>query len=217
MGKQWARQQAKKNEIATAIEGTTAWIQAHQQATVWIVVGCVAAILIGGAFYNKFSDEREETWSRYWIAQSYAYNQQSANALAQIKKLAEENPAAIASSYGVLLGGDVLFEQGRFEEAAQAYKKVMTQPNHESVRPIAMANLSLTKEAAGDCKGGNANSQEFLDAYADHFLAPQVHASFARCLGALGQAEQARATYERMAFLYPDTYWANWAKDRLKG
>ncbi len=217
MGKQWARQEAKKNEIATAIENTADWIKTHPQATVWIAVGLVAAVLIGGAFYNKVYGEREETWSRYWIAQSYAYNQQTPNALAQVKKLAEENPNATASSYGMLLAGDVLFEQGRFNEATAAYEKVMSQPNHESVRPIAMANLSLTKEAAGDCKGGNSNSQEFLDAYADHFLAPQVHASFARCLGALGQTEQARATYERMAFLYPDTYWANWAKDRLKG
>lgn len=217
MGKQWARQQAKQNEIATAIERTTDWVSTHQQASVWIVIGSVAAILIGVAFYNKLVGEREETWSRYWIAQSYAYSQQGPNALAQVKKLAEEYPTATASSYGLLLAGDVLFEQNRYGEAAQAYEKVMNQPNHESVRPIAMANMSLTKEAAGDCQGGNANSQEFLDAYADHFLAPQVHASYARCLGALGRPKQARAAYERMAFLYPDTYWANWAKARLKG
>ena len=33
----------------------------------------------------------------------------------------------------------------------------------------------------------------------------------------VGKTDQAKATFERMAFLYPDTYWANWAKARLKG
>ena len=69
----------------------------------------------------------------------------------------------------------------------------------------------------GDFKAAAESDQKFLDSYQDHFLAPQVHASLARCLAALGDAAKAKAAYERIVFLYPETYWAQWAREKLKG
>jgi TolA-binding protein len=44
-----------------------------------------------------------------------------------------------------------------------------------------------------------------------------VHASLARCLSALGQADKAKNAFERISFLYPDSAWAQWAKSKTKG
>ena len=59
-------------------------------------------------------------------------------------------------------------------------------------------------------------AQRFLDAYGDHFLAPQVHSCLARSLESAGQAAQAKAAFQKIALQYADTSWAAWAQARLK-
>lgn len=216
MAKAWARKEAKTNEIAAVIEKGVLWVKFHPQTALWSAITLIAAALLAAGFANKVLNEREESWSRYAIAQSYAYSKQPDAALEQIRDLARNYPSSVAASYALLLAGDILYEQGKFSEAAASYEQVAQQPNHKETLPLARANLGIAREAAGDCKSAQTADQTFLDAHSDHFLAPQVHASLARCLALLGENEKAKATYERMAFLYPETYWAAWAKARLQ-
>ena len=58
--------------------------------------------------------------------------------------------------------------------------------------------------------------ERFLGAYAEHFLAPQVHVSLARCETTLGQRDTAKATLQKIALQYPESSWATWAQERLK-
>ena len=164
-----------------------------------------------------FASQREEAWAKLAFAQSYAYAGQNPAALEQAEKLAQEHPGSPAASYGLLLAGDILYDQGKYQEARKDYQSVADSPNHKAALPLALADLALTQEAAGDCASAIATAQRFLDAYQDHYLAPPVHASLARCLAASGQGEKAKATFERMSLLYPQTYWADWAKTRMKG
>lgn len=217
MAKAWARQEAKKNEIAALIDKGVLWMTFHPQASLWGGIGLLAAVIAVAVFVNRTLNEREESWSRFAFAQSYAYSKQPKQALEQVRGLTQDYPGSSATSYALLLAGDILYEQGQYKEAAQTYNKVVNQPNHREVLPIALANLGISQEASGDCKSATATDQRFLDAYSQHFLAPQVHASLARCLSLTGETEKARATYERIAFLYPATFWATWAQARIKG
>ena len=216
MAKAWARQQAKKNEIAAVLERGALWIKFHPQTALWAGIGLLAAGLLGAGFANKISNEQEESWSRYAIAQSYAYSRQPQAAIEQIDNLAQTYPASAAAGYGLLLAGDLMFEQNKFTDAAQTYQRVIETPGRTDTLPLAMANLGLAQEASGDCRAAEATHQRFLETYSEHFLAAQSHASIARCQIKLGEKEKAKATMERMAFLYPNTYWAQWAQARIK-
>jgi len=217
MAKAWARQEAKTNEIAAILEKGVLWVKFHPQAALWGGIGTLAAVIAIAAFVNRTINEREESWSRFAFAQSYAYSKQPVQALEQVQSLSRDYPASAATSYGLLLAGDILFEQGKFKEAIATYNQVVSRPNHRETLPLALANLGISQEASGDCQSATGTDQRFLDAYPEHFLAPQVHASLARCLSLTGDTEKAKATYERIAFLYPDTYWATWASARIKG
>jgi len=217
MAKAWARKEAKKNEVAAIVERGVLWIKYHPTVSMWGGIALVGIALLGASFYNRTVTKREESWSRYAVAQSYAYSRQPDAALEQIRLLTEEFPASAASSYAHLLSGDILYERGKYKDAAASYDSVVTRPNHAEAVPIALANLALSHEASGDCKSAGDSAQRFLDAYSEHFLAPQAHASLARCLTITGEREKARATFEKMAVLYPNSYWAQWAQARLQG
>src|SRR3989338_8413045 len=146
MAKAWARKEAKKNEVAAAIEKVMLWIKFHPQVSIWGGIGLAAAALLAASFYNRIITTREESWSRYAIIQSYAYAKKSDEALAQARLLAQEYPASEATSYAQLLTGDILYGQGKYKEAAAAFEKVVSQPNHAQTLPVAMANLGISQE-----------------------------------------------------------------------
>lgn len=217
MGKGWARQEAKTNEIAELLERGALWVKFHQQAAVWGGVALLAAAVIGGTIAYRRASGREESWSKFALAQSLAYSGRPAQAEELLKKLQEEHPDTLAAGHGALLAGDILFQQGKFDEAAAAFRGLAERTSDKALLPLALADTVLSLESAGKCQEAVATEQTFLDSYQDHFLAPQVHASMARCMTSLGDLEKAKAAYERIVFLYPDSYWSEWAKNKLKG
>jgi len=217
MGTQWARHEANKNELAIWVDKATLWVKFHPQPAIWAGAGLLVAVLICVGYVNRRLGQKEDAWSKLAMIQSYAYSGQAASALEQAGKLSEEYPSSPVAGFGQLLAGDILFEQGKYKEAAQAYQKALERPAAPTVATVAMADLALSQEAGGDYKAAADTAQKFLETYADHFMAPPVHGSLARCLAALGEKDKAKAALERMAFLYPQTYWADWAKTRTKG
>lgn len=214
MGKRWARQQAKENELAKVVDRGAFWLRMHPQQATWTALGAVAALLVGVGFYTRHQAAREDAWSKLAVATSYAYMGRVPEAIQQVEALEGEHAASPAAQYGLLLAGDVLYDKGDFPAAAASYRKVAERVSDANMKPLALAGLALSREAGGDCKNSEGDSRTFLDSYQDHYLAPQVHASMARCLVALGERDKAKATFERMEFLYPNSYWSEWAKAR---
>lgn len=216
MGKQWARQEAKKNELAVIVDRVTLWVKYHPQAAIWGGVAFVALCLLTALFIHTRGTRTESSWSKLAIAASTAYQGQADQALLQIDQIIRDHPTSVAASYARLLEGDIKYDQSKFQEAVKAYQKLVDMPNHKAALPMAMANLGIALEASGDCSTSMATGRRFLETYQDHFLAPPVHASLVRCLHISGRREEAKAALEKMAFLYPQTYWAAWAQARLK-
>ncbi|HAH06608.1 MAG TPA: hypothetical protein DCM05_08795 [Elusimicrobia bacterium] len=217
MGKGWARQEAKTNEIAELLERAALWVKFHQQVAIWSGTALLAALVIAGTLAYRQVTGREESWSKFALAQSLAYSGRPDQAAELVKKLAEEHPGTLAAGHGALLGGDILFQQGKYDEAAAAFRALAERTSDKTLLPLALADTGLSLESGGKCPDAVSTEQTFLDSYQDHFLAPQVHASMARCLTTLGDKEKAKAAYERIVFLYPDSYWSEWAKNKLKG
>ncbi len=214
MAKAWARQQAHKNELATLVERATLWLKMHPQQATWGALGVVAVALMSVAFYTRTQAENEDAWSKLAVATSYAYMGRGPEALKQIEALGNEHPTNAAAQYGWLLTADLMYDQARYPDAIKYYRKVIDRNAGGELHPLGLAGLTLSQEAGGDCQASSTGSNQFLNNYKDHFLAPQVHASMVRCQLALGKPEQAKAALERMEFLYPNSYWAEWAKAR---
>ena len=214
MNEELTKEDTRRNEVADALDRGVRWAKLHPQQTLWGGLAVAAVALALTALFVRRNQSREIAWAGLAEATSYAYSGQIDAALNQARAVADSSAGTPAASFARLLAGDVLFQQGKFKEAADAYREVAEQPGNADSGAMALSGLALAQEGAGDCPTAAASSQRFLDAHQDHYLAPQTHAVLARCLATQGKAEEAKAAFQRIEILYPGTYWETWAKAR---
>ncbi len=215
MGKQWVRQEVKKDWLQEVTEDLTVWVSKNQQTAALAAGGILAAVAAIGFFVYRTHAVQSAAWDRLALAEDAYYSGQPEAAAKQIQELVGAYPNSAAASYGLLFQADILYPRGQYKEALENYNKILERGQPQVLQPLALGGSVLAQEAAGQCQPAAQGAQHFLELYADHFLAPQVHASLARCEQTQGLTEQARNAYQKITLQYPDTSWAVWAKKRL--
>lgn len=217
MGKHWARQQVRQDEVKDSVDHAMHWVATNRQKALTIGGSIAGALLLVGLVVWQRGAAASSAWERLSFAQSLAYAGKADESMSQLNKLAEEQPGSDAAKYAGVFAGDMMFQQGKSKEAAAQYQKMLDGGLPKTLEPVTLNDLAIAQEAGGQPQLAVQAAQRFLDAYPDHFLAPQVHACLARSLQALGQAEQAKAAFQKIALQYPETSWAGWAQAKLKG
>lgn len=212
MSKQWAKEEANTNEVADLLERALLWVRSNPQPALWGAIGAVAVIAGTAAFFVRSAKVKEDSWARLSAATLYAQSGYADASLDQIKALTETHPGTPAAGYARLLAGDILFQQGKFKEAQQAFEAALAQSNPPALAPMSLSSLALAQEGAGEFAAAAGTAQRFLDSHQDHFLAPLTHAVLARSLAAQGKEKESKETFQRIEILYPGTYWEGWAK-----
>ena len=216
MGKQWVRAQVKRNELQDTVDGGLRWVLDNRQTAGIGAAGIAAVLLFAGLFLYSHRAKQNAAWDDLSLANGLAYSGQTEAALKKVDEIIAAYPGTAASGYGLLFAGDMLFHRDHFAESLKYYKQLVDRGQPLVLQPFALGGLALAQEAAGQCAEAVKTEEGFLGAHPDHFLAPQVHASLARCQTSLGQRDTAKATLQKIALQYPETSWAAWAQERLK-
>ena len=182
------------------IETALGWIKKNRETFIGSVVILLAIIVFSVYFLFHYRGLRDTAWKSLFIAQQ------------QLAAIESSYGSTSAAPYATLFKGDMLFAQGKFQEAAAEYSKLTSS---KDVAPFAIYSVGKCKEAEGDLAGAQVSYSDFLLKTPEHFIAPEVHSSLARAQELSGGADLARTTYEKIVLLYPDTSWAMQAKARL--
>jgi TolA-binding protein len=216
MGKQWAKQQIKTNELHDFVETCIEWAADNREKVLFGAVAAVLVVALAGFAYFRKGKLRDDAWDRLSVAQAYAFTGRVDDSLKQLAEIQKEYSSSNASAYATIFEGDILYRKGSYKEAAAAYTKAM-QGGAKGIEPLALADLGMAQEAAGLFTEARDTSRKFLDTYPDHFMAPPVYASMARSLGFLKQTDDQKAALQKMTLQYPETFWASWAHAKLQG
>ncbi|MBI5243495.1 MAG: tetratricopeptide repeat protein, partial [Elusimicrobia bacterium] len=173
-------------------------------------------LLVAGIFLYSHRAKQNAAWDELSVANGMAYAGQTDAALKKVEEINAAYPGAAASGYGLLFAGDLLFHRDRYADSVKYYQQLVDRGQPQVLQPFALCGLALAQEAAKQCGEAVKTEERFLGAFPDHFLAPQVHVSLARCEEALGQRDTAKATLQKISLQYPETSWAAWAQERLK-
>ncbi|MFA6317656.1 MAG: tetratricopeptide repeat protein [Elusimicrobiota bacterium] len=216
MGKQWAKQQIKTNELQDFVDSSIKWIAANREKVLFGAVIVVLAGALAGFAIFRHIKIRDDAWDRLSMAQAYAFTGRIDEALKQLAEIQKDYSSSPASSYAIIFEGDILYRKGSYKEAASAYSRAMERGG-KGIEPLALADLGIAQEASGLYTEAKDTSRRFLDTFPDHFMAPTVYASLARSLGRLNQTDDQKAALQKMTLQYPDTFWAAWAQAKLQG
>jgi tetratricopeptide (TPR) repeat protein len=191
-----------------------AWIKEHREAVIGSLIMLTVAVIIGLWVAMHYAGLRELAWKNLFIAQQTGYAGNPAEASKQLDSIEENYANTSACGFAALAKGDILFRQAKFTEAAGEYEKVVKK-GPKNLLPFAIYNLGKAKEAAGDLQNAQTSYKDFLAAYPENFMAPEVHFSLAHTYELSNNASEAKAAYEKIMLLYPETYWAAEAKAKL--
>lgn len=210
----WAsHNEAKHDEVREAAAGAFEWLLQRKQQALLVTGGVLAVLFIAAVVTVQRRASKADAWDRYALAELLAYGGRPTDAVDAARKLGEEKPGTRAATMARLLEGDILQARGEYKAALEAYAKAAEEQGPLS--PFSAANRAMTLEAAGQHAEALNAAKQFLSESPEHFLAPLVLSVQARCEQALGQAEAARASLQRITLQYPDSPWAAWANTRL--
>lgn len=208
-----SRSEAKHDEVREAAAGAIDWLLERRQKALIVTGAVLAVLLIALVVSVQRRAAKADAWDRYALAELLAYSGRPTDALDAARKLGEERPGTRAATMARLLEGDILQARGEHKAALDAYAKAAEEQGPLS--PFSSANRAMTLESAGQHAEALSAAKQFLAESPEHFLAPLVLSVQARSEQALGQAEAARASLQRITLQYPDSPWAAWANTRL--
>lgn len=206
------RSELKENVLASKLEGVVAWILANRVAVLTGVGVVVVALLVGSVSIIRRKETIETEWTRVAQAQSLLAQRQFATADALLSEIATANPDLEPGLYARFHLGESKIQQGKPDEAIQAFSEVVSRSNGKDVRPIALSNLGFAFEQKGDYAKAAETYQQFMDTYAEHFLAARVQLQLGKALLRGGDNEGGRKALGQLIDLYPASPWAENAR-----
>ncbi len=204
----------KTVEAPKLMDKSLAWIKTNRETFIGASVVTLAAVIFAAYFLSHYADLRETAWKNLFIAQQTGFSGRTAEAQTMIGDIQKNYANTSASGYAILTSGDIYFAQAKYKEAAEEYSKLVAAKD-KGLRPLALYSLGKTKEAAGETAAAAAHYTDFLSAFPEHFLAPEVHWALASAHEASGGAAEARSDWEKIGLLYPETHWAAQAKAKM--
>ena len=214
--KHWATKQASKQDEVRDFFGKGLDLILSRRKEAAMLVGGVATLglLIGVYFYSRNAKETE-AWDKLSMAEAYSYYGRTKEADDTLTELAAQNASPAAAGLAGMMQGELKQAKGEHNAALTSFAQA-AEVAPEALKPFATAEKIAALEAAGKPADCIAQAQSFLDTGADHFLGPQVYEIMARCQLASGQADAARATWQKISLQYADTPWAARANGRLQ-
>jgi tetratricopeptide (TPR) repeat protein len=214
--KHWATKQASKQDEVRDFVGKGLDLAVKHRKEVGMGAAAVAGIgLLIGFFVYSRSARENEAWDKLSMAEAYSYYGRPKEAADALAELTAQNASPAAAGLAGLMQGELKQAKGEHDAALASFTHAV-EVAPEPLKPFAAAEKVSALEAAGKPAECITAAQSFLDANADHFLGPQVQEVMARCQVATGQADAARATWQKISLQYPDTPWAQRANARLQ-
>ncbi|MEK7234166.1 MAG: tetratricopeptide repeat protein [Elusimicrobiota bacterium] len=214
--KHWATKQAsKQDEVRDFIgKGLDLAVKHRKEVGIGVAAAAVLGLLIAFFIYSRNANENA-AWDKLAMAEAFAYHGRPKEAADTLAELTAQNASPAAAGLAGLMQGELNEAKGEHDAALASFTRA-AEVAPDPLKPFAAAEKISALEAAGKPAECVAAAQTFLDANADHFLAPQVQEVMARCQLAAGQADAARATWQKISLQYPDTPWAARANARLQ-
>jgi tetratricopeptide (TPR) repeat protein len=199
----------------TRTEKIAQWLFAHR-AQLALAVGLLAlTVVLALSIASKRRKLMEGSILQLSAARFQASKGQMKEAVQSIDEVLRTQRITPVAMQAYVLKGELLMQDGKFEEAAKSYAEGYGQSSLPAYKALMlMGQASAVVELRNYPEAIELYSR-FLRDYADHYLVPRAYMEVGRLRSAQKQWKEAQEAYERVLTLYPKSPWAAEAQTNL--
>ncbi|PIS47419.1 MAG: hypothetical protein COT17_03595 [Elusimicrobia bacterium CG08_land_8_20_14_0_20_51_18] len=192
-----------------------AWVRDNRQTAIGILVIGFAIAIFGVFFYVNYSKTRETAQKQLFIAQQLSLSGRLDEGMKQLTEVETGFSSKPEADFAIFTKGDIYFARGEFQKAITEYEKIVARKSNPDLVPYALYSMAKSYQALPDYNASVIKFKDFLSKYPEHFLSGQTYMSLAYVYEKLNDKQNAKETYEKVAVLFPDTQWAENARQKL--
>lgn len=209
----WIEDKKKVEQIQKS-KALLDWIRENRE-TFWGSVGIVAAVIAFVVFFSvNYAKSQNNAWRALFMAQQNYYAGNKDDAKKIIDELVKNYGRSSAVPFAHMLEGSMEFAVGNYEEAEKKYSLALKKGNN-GLAPVIMYDIAKTYEARMDWNKTIELYGDIIKKYPGHYIAPEVYTNMAVAYARAGKQEESKSAFEKITMLYPDTEWAEQAKETL--
>ena len=213
----------EKNEKKTASSKVNNFLEKYRKIILGLFIFLVVAVLgfICVSFINSSATQKnlaavEEISFELTDMSATLEESELASRRTEIKEKisAYTNKGGIAGVRANMLLAEVAFQEKNFQEALDAWKKVISKGKKSYTAPLAYFNIGVCYEELGNLDEALKNYKTAYEAN-DFVLKNHAKFSYARVLETKGDFQTAYNAYKELYDNNPDDSWAKLAKSRM--
>jgi tetratricopeptide (TPR) repeat protein len=202
----------KPDEFITTSNKIANWVTVHYQQVIW--TGAVVVLVAGGFFGYRAYAAHQEKQGR----EAYFSAIEVTEIKEKIKKLAAittDYPRTQGAQKAWIALGHLYYQQKDLTQALNAYRSALNRGKLPTeIQALTTESLAYVLEAKGDLKGAAETYGQLLKG-SDPLLKENAHLNLARVYTKLGQAKEAKNTYQDFLKAFPNSIYAPLVRDRL--
>ncbi|HBU68968.1 MAG TPA: hypothetical protein DEE98_01130 [Elusimicrobia bacterium] len=207
--------QIRKDALTDFALNSAEWIKANRTLFLSIAGSAAGIIIFVIFFFTRFYTLNARAGEKLAFGQSLLYQGQAEQGDKLISEVINQYQRTPSSVQARLIKSEYLSSQKKFEEAEQILLPVAEREKPKELMPMVISALGSAQEDAGKYQQAIATYNSFIARFPDNFIAPKIIESLARVYELTNSPDEARASYEKIASLYPATQWAVRAQERL--
>ncbi len=204
----------QKDIIVSFISGIINFCKKNKKGVIAACIIIVLASIIGGCYSAHIKKINQRSWAAYYAAQVALAEGKEEEGFFLIDGLTERYPGTDAAQYAQLMKGDVLYNAGKYTQAADTYKLIITSKN-PILSTVAALSLAASQQAMQDYASAAAEMNQFIQNYPTSFALPQAYFTLALSQELAGNKTEALNAYKHLADAYAMTYFGRVAKDKM--
>jgi TolA-binding protein len=202
-----SKHQLKHDEFSEDMVRTVAFIKRYSTEVLAVSIG-VLVIIMGLIFIgqNRAKSERE-AGLQLNAAHGALLAGNFQQALEGYKDISSRFGSTNAGQEALAYLGNLTFQQRNFPEAQRYYQScVKANPKNPLILSAALSGLAACAEQSGDLASAGGKYLEVASRLPkEEYLATQALLAAGRCFGAANAADKAKAAYQKIVDLYPDS------------
>ena len=215
MPRRWVKEELKKDRLASWVEKSVTWVSRNKENA---IIGGI--IVLAVSIFIPFSLSRrtkmnEQAFTLLARGQQEHFDNRLDKAISFYDQALATSGSKVIP-IGLLYKGNVLYEMGKYSEAASVYRSYLAKYEKRKLTPEILIGLGRSLEQEGKFDEAKGIYQNFLDKFPQYYLLPDVYQGLGRCYEKLGQKEEAVKIYQQMSHFYSGLVWQDMAEAKIK-